>query len=158
MNNAKVVITMEFKEMLLKNLCDNWFEYIAKDVKGNLCAYKEKPFKGEYCWQIEYGYEEDVYNLNAFKSFFDDISWDDDEPFKINNPVEQIDWSSVPVDTKVLVRDNDTHKWKKAYFKEYRANDPYAPFVTFGIGKTSWSASSSSDTGWDQCKLAEDNE
>ena len=42
--------------------------------------------------------------------------------------------------------------------EEYRANDPYAPFVTFGIGRTSWSALSLSDTSWYQCKLAEDSE
>lgn len=143
---------MEFKEMLLKNLCDNWFEYIAKDVKGNLCAYKEKPFKGEYCWEIEYGYEEEVYNLNAFKSFFDDISWDDDEPFKINKPVELIDWKNVPADTKVLVCNFKNGLWKKKYFYAYRPDTfPNAPFVTFSSGATSWT--SEDIDNWKYCKL-----
>lgn len=148
MNNEK-----EFKEMLLKNLSDNWFEYIAKDINGVLHAFKEKPFKSEYCWQIEYGCEEDIYNLNEFKSLFEKISWEDAEPFKINKPV---DWSKVPVDTKVLVSD-DGEYWQRAYFSEYNPRLlPNTPFLTFGCGATSWTAEEADR--WEYCKLADGEE
>ena len=66
---------------------------------------------------------------------------------------EVIDWSKIPIDTKVLVS-NDGEKWRKRYFKEVRDN----LFVCFVLGRTSWSANLSGKeiNEWEYCKLAQD--
>lgn len=51
------------------------------------------------------------------------------------DPAKNVDWSKVPVDTPVLVRDDDTDPWKQRYFAEYKKNHIY----TFSCGATSWS-------------------
>lgn len=145
---------MEFRESLLQYLHEKGLRYIARDgYPEALYAYYDKPIKLSADWNVE-NFQWEC--LELFDELFPNIKWDDEEPFNIANHFGVIDWHSIPIDTKVLVRDDDTNTWKRAYFKEYRADDPYQPFVTFGIGKTSWSAPSSSDTGWAQCKLAED--
>ena len=62
---------------------------------------------------------------------------------------EVVDWSEVPVDTKVLVSDNNLD-WHKRYFSEYIDCGVYA----FADGKTSWNMTDVNM--WRYCKLAED--
>lgn len=70
---------------------------------------------------------------------------------------KEIDWTKVPVDTKVLVR-NFKEEWVKRYFAEYKDGMFYA----FNNGGTSWSTSNktswgvSNKTSWRECKLAEE--
>lgn len=63
---------------------------------------------------------------------------------------EEVDWTKVPVDTKVLVRDFKEGKWCKRYFAEYKDGR----FYTFNDGGTSWSVSGK--TPWREYKLAEE--
>lgn len=67
------------------------------------------------------------------------------------NP-NKTDWSKVPVDTKVLVRDgsNGNEKWVKRYFAKYKDGK----FYTYPNGATSWNAKST--ISWDECELAEE--
>lgn len=66
-----------------------------------------------------------------------------------------IDWSKVPVDTPILVRDNENNKWTRRYFAKYENGQVYA----WGSGVTSWSACGSYDvTPWKYAKLAEESE
>lgn len=64
-----------------------------------------------------------------------------------------VDWSKVPVDTKILVRDSDNEKWEKRHFakfkngKIYAWNDGRSSFTAFKPEPTLW---------WKQGKLAED--
>ena len=64
-----------------------------------------------------------------------------------------VDWSKVPVDTKVYVRDSDSDPWKPRYFakfengKIYTWNDGRSSFTSLEPRTTSW---------WNQGKLAED--
>lgn len=63
-----------------------------------------------------------------------------------------VDWSKVPVDTPILVKDDYDDKWEKAYFAEYENGMIYA----WNNGRTSFSARSKDDTFiWDRAKLAE---
>lgn len=62
---------------------------------------------------------------------------------------EEVDWSKIPKDTKVLVRDSKDGKWRKRYFSEYKDGR----FYTFDMGGTSWSASNK--ISWEYCKLVE---
>lgn len=50
--------------------------------------------------------------------------------------VPEIDWSRVPIDTKVLVSDSETGPWFAAHF----AKTLNGLIVVFSFGKTSWTA------------------
>ena len=65
---------------------------------------------------------------------------------------KEVDWSKVPVDTKVLVSDCGKH-WYNRYFVKYR----YGMYHTFPDGLTSWSANEENGViKWKYCKLAEE--
>ena len=65
---------------------------------------------------------------------------------------EEVDWSKVPIDTKVLVSD-DNENWYRRHFAYYRDKRIGA----FNNGVTSWTTNDLSETsGWEYGKLAED--
>ena len=64
----------------------------------------------------------------------------------------RVDWSKVPVDTKVLVRDSDNNKWVRRHYASFDKEKDL--FRAFTDGGTSWTTNDT--TGWIQCKL--DNE
>lgn len=66
-----------------------------------------------------------------------------------------VDWSKVPVDTPILVSDDEKH-WHRRYF----AKRSDGKFYTFSDGSTSWSAEVGHVTSWLYAKLAgaENNE
>ena len=61
-----------------------------------------------------------------------------------------IDWSEIPIDTKVLVS-NDGIEWKRRYFAKYENGLVYA-FSHLG---TSWTLSESDVIAWEYVKLPE---
>lgn len=64
----------------------------------------------------------------------------------------QVDWSKVPVDTPILVRDSENASWEKRYFSEYRNGTVYA----WADGATSWSVEKPEYVyDWKYAKLAE---
>lgn len=66
------------------------------------------------------------------------------------------DWSKVPVDTPILVRNSEKNSWNNRYFAKYENNRVYA----WCGGATSWSAENNyaSTTDWGYGKLAEESE
>ena len=82
-------------------------------------------------------------------------AWADDEY------IEEVDWSKIPVDTPILVSD-DNKCWYRSYFAKY---DNYAHRVcTWRSGRTSWSINydgsyllNNKDI-WKYAKLAEVND
>lgn len=64
-----------------------------------------------------------------------------------------VDWSKVPVDTKILVRDSENGQWRRRHFARYENN-----FVlTWCNGRTSYSSGGCEDvTDWKYAKLAEE--
>lgn len=93
--------------------------------------------------------------LSCSDCFFDEIGcrkavkkWSESE--YIEPPV---DWSKVPVDTPILVRDEDEEKFKKRYFAKYANEKVYA----WNMGTTSWTADENCVTTWNCAKLAEPN-
>ena len=64
-----------------------------------------------------------------------------------------VDWSKVPVDTPILVRDEDEEKFKKRHFAKYANEKVYA----WNMGTTSWTTDESCVTTWNCAKLAEPN-
>lgn len=62
-----------------------------------------------------------------------------------------VDWSKVPIDTPILVRDLENEKWTKRHFAKYEGGKVYA----FRNGGTSWSGCW--PVCWEQAKLATDD-
>ena len=62
-----------------------------------------------------------------------------------------VDWSKVPVDTKVLVKRFDDEEWEPRYFAMYEHGKVY----TFVDGKTSFSSDTIARDCWNYAKLAE---
>lgn len=65
---------------------------------------------------------------------------------------EVVDWSKVPVDTKILVKDTIERKWHKRYFAKYEDGVVYA----WDSGKASFTTVYT--TRWDCAKLYEEGE
>ena len=69
-------------------------------------------------------------------------------------PVEpSVDWSKVPVDTPIFVRDRNDCIWRKRYFTKFENGHVRA----WDDGRTSWSDGKGT-TMWDHAKLAESEE
>lgn len=79
---------------------------------------------------------EEMFNLNAILQM----------EFK-----EIVDWSKIPVDTKILVSDNG-EDWIRRYFAKYEGGRVYA----FYDGTTSFTGSSENLLGWAYAKLYEE--
>ena len=76
-----------------------------------------------------------------------------DAPYE--EPKIEIDWSKVPVDTPVLVRDENWDDWKKRYFAKYYGGKVY----TFDNGATSWSANAAKyASAWAKYRLAREED
>lgn len=66
---------------------------------------------------------------------------------------EEVDWSKVPIDTKVLVSD-DNGNWVRSYFAGYDRKNKV--IYIFPLGATSWTNEDMGRIGWRYAKLAED--
>lgn len=64
-------------------------------------------------------------------------------------PKLEVDWSNVPVDTLVRVRDNKNDKWALRYFCERKENGVY---MTFPNGRTSKTAKYYTKEIWKYCE------
>ena len=68
------------------------------------------------------------------------------------DPAENVDWSKVPIDTPVLVREYETDKWIPRYFAGINED---GSVIAFDSGATSWSDDGENLTvNWKQAKLA----
>ena len=76
---------------------------------------------------------------------------------------EYVDWSKVPVDTKILVRDHESQPWLPRYFagvgKKYnKFNFDESRICVFKHGKTSFTASDDEVVSWRYAKLYKEGE
>lgn len=65
----------------------------------------------------------------------------------------KVDWSKVPVDTPVYVRDREDQDWKPRYFAKYEGGLVYA----WDGGTTSWSTNGST-MYWNCARLAKEDD
>ena len=68
----------------------------------------------------------------------------------------EIDWTKVPIDTPVYVKDFSDKQWKKRHFCKFNVNDQL--YYCYYDGQTSWTSEKNDDkvyTYWNQCKIAE---
>ena len=66
-----------------------------------------------------------------------------------------IDWSRVPIDTPVLVRDDEEDRFERRYFRGTELHNHL--FITYPDGKTSWSSNLLSEN-WKFCELAREED
>lgn len=65
----------------------------------------------------------------------------------------EVDWSKIPIDTKIYVRENVYDKWVERHFAKYENGKIYA----WCAGYTSWSAGGEDNVmPWKYAKLAEE--
>ena len=83
---------------------------------------------------------------------------DIEDMFNLNEIIQMdfeeiVDWSKVPVDTKILVSDyDDTSVWIRRYFAKYEYGIVYA----FSDGLTSFTIGDAGVCGWKYAKLYEE--
>ncbi|KGF47565.1 hypothetical protein HMPREF0872_04005 [Veillonella montpellierensis DNF00314] len=139
----------ELRKEILQRLYEKGYRYIARDLKPLLYVYKEKPYKYYDLWNSE---DPSMLPFDAFNDLFQDVKFEDKEPFDIEKELGIVDWSTIPKDTKVLVS-RDGEFWTNRYFKEYRKNSAQ-PFVVYADGVTSWSAAYDGNIAkFEYCKL-----
>lgn len=61
--------------------------------------------------------------------------------------------ADTPIDTKILVRDNEEDEWSRGYFAGFE-NEGLYPYKCFDSGATSWSSEGAYGI-WKYCKLAD---
>lgn len=86
----------------------------------------------ETLWDFLEDYENDLTSKNS--SSLDIVRIFDNEE-KMIWSIFQIDWSKVPVDTKVLVKNSENGGWEKRHFAGFINGE----VATFSNGMTSWS-------------------
>ena len=69
----------------------------------------------------------------------------------------EVDWSNVPVDTLVRVRDLESEEWTLRYFKGIDEEAAESRFMAWGDGTTSKTAYGNY-THWRYCELVENKE
>ena len=81
--------------------------------------------------------------------------WLDEEYIEPQKP--EVDWTKVPVDTLVRVRDFESEEWTLRYFKGIDGEYPGSRFVAWDGGSTSKTAYGDY-THWKYCELVEDED
>jgi len=89
-------------------------------------------------------------NEESIYTYYSNGRYSDDIPHPLDLIKEYSFWNDVKIDTKILVRDDESHSWHKAYFAGYKNG-----FVkSFAYDATSWS-STNFKISWKYAKLAE---
>lgn len=130
-----MILTDELVRDFLQYLYDEGYRYLFVVTYTNAVAVsKSKPtFSNEKClgsavfYDELFGYEYKLGNA---------ILNDEGHCIDIGEKLNIIDWSTVKVDTKILVKNNEDEIWKRRYFAFYENGKVYS----YCSGKTSWSA------------------
>lgn len=133
--------------MSFKTRNNNWYDIIRSEIFKT--AYEEYSLKYETTLKVFLShYSDDLKNIHSNK--FDII-----EVYDIDGKLiwerDKVDWSKIPRDTKVYVRQNQEDEWELRYFTCYENNK----FYTYSNGRTFWSDSFVDLEKWNYCELAE---
>lgn len=79
--------------------------------------------------------------------------WLDEE--YVEPPKPEVDWSKVPVDTLVRVRNRKENEWIMRYFKRFDENRTSHKFLVWADGKTSKTVDGYGMELWKYCELVE---
>lgn len=70
----------------------------------------------------------------------------------LHRPEDETDWSKVPVDTPILVKEFEDDEWEYKHFAKYKNNMVYA----WVCGKSSFTARNYECVSWKYAKLVEE--
>ena len=70
---------------------------------------------------------------------------------------DEIDWTKIPKDTKVFVKNKENEYWKPRYFSRYEHNMK-SPYLVFRDGATSWTNEGKPLETYEYCELANEKE
>ena len=120
---------------------------------GDYVAVRKKDMKPDWCKNIEchecYFY---VSNENCYDTR--ENCYDTRKEWCESEYIEPpIDWSKIPVDTPILVKNIENEEWRHRHFAEFNDGIVYA----WEGGKTSWSLLSLGKVDWKYAKLAEES-
>ena len=122
--------------------------------RGNGEAYCEF-VKKNVLPNLKIGECDEVYSCVLCRAIF--AFWLDEE--YMESPKPEVDWSKVPVDTLVRVRDYKSDEWTLRYFKGFsRTPSAYPPgydYEVWALGATSVTAEGDTEQ-WKYCELVED--
>lgn len=136
------------KEWLFQKLYDNGWRYYVKNIGGDVFLTRKKPVMIDNILDIRSGGLTKL--VNAMAEIMPNI--DEGRVLDIAEKLGIVDWSKVPVDTPILVRDFETSKWEKRYFAFFENGRVNA----WCGGTTSWSNENITRTiSWRYAKLAE---
>ena len=127
----------DFTDTLFKVMYESGYRK-AEIVKGRIFFYKEDTLMGVWVPRIPV-------ECTCFTY--------DQQSINIGEYIGIIDWSKVPVDTPILVRDFKHYNWEKRYFAKVQNGE----ICAWDGGATSWSVSNDKTcfTAWRHAKLAE---
>lgn len=145
-------LTPEGMEIMLKTLYENGWRYIfRKGCLNEFYVSKDKPLYEKDNTPLYYP-ERKVYLGNTLNILMAD-AMKGYRYITIADYVDEVDWSTVKVDTPVLVKDYENNAWTKRHFAFYRDGKVH----TWDSGVTSWSKEPTDSTSWwTYAKLSED--
>ena len=123
------------------------WEICKKENVGKVYVDDKKKIK----WQVKQEYKNvyDLYDIENDSINYYGYGISELTEMNFEEIINDIDWSKVPVDTKILVSDNGK-TWFKRYFDKYENGKIYA----WVDGKTSFSVRNNDDViGWEYAKL-----
>ena len=135
------------REWLLQKFYDAGWRYLFEDYCGNVWATKERPRANKFGENEIVGSFSSITNIKKLLP-----KTNLNQYLSIAEELGIVDWSKVPVDTPILVRDLKGQDWSKRYFAFFKDEKVYA----WVNGATSWSAEDDKDAlPWTDVKLAE---
>ena len=136
------------REWLLQKLYDDGWRYYVRNIGGVTHLTTKKPVMTGNILEVTSGGTTKC--VNAISNIMPKI--DRCEVLDIAEELGIVDWSKVPVDTPVLVWDDDSKKKLKRYFAFFGDGRVH----TWGSGATSWSINDEDYVSdWDYAALAE---
>ena len=124
----------KFKDEIVEIACKG-YDFALEDGKVVNCQYTD-------CWNC------------SFSSHIDGVCCTVNRKNWANSEYEEyVDWSKVPVDTKILVRDNENVPWSPRHFSRIEQGCVY----TFSYGLTSFT-SRGKECCWRYAKLYKEEE
>lgn len=117
------------KKWLLQNLYDAGWRYLFEDYCGKVWATKERPRANKFGENEIVGSFSSITNIKKLLP-----KTNLNQYLSIAEELGIVDWSKVPVDTPVLVRDSEWDAWKIAHFARCREGHIFV----WEKGKTSY--------------------
>ena len=145
-------LTQEGMEIMLKTLYKSGWRYIFRQgCLNEFYASKDKPLYDEDDIPLYYP-ERKACLGNTLNTLMSD-AMKGYNYIAIADHINVVDWSTVKVDTPVLVKSVEDGEWTRRYFAGYNGGHVY----TWDGGATSWSTDHDNNVSWwNYAKLPED--